>query len=185
MKKLSKLAVVFGAFFANVAFAHNVQLNQSLPNVSVAKDGELTVSGGKVSYKSWSSSSLGGKVRIIHHFAGRSSVKEKNEALMTAIKNAGFSADKYQTVTIVNADDAIVGTGLFVKNSVEDGKLSNPRSQVILDQQGSVRKAWGLKEKESFIAVLDRTGKVQFVSEGKLSAKQVEEVISLAKKLVE
>lgn len=185
MRKLSKLAVVFGVFFANAAFAHNVQLNQSVPNVSVAKDGELTVAGGKVSYKSWSSSSLGGKVRIIHHFAGRSSVKEKNEPLMNAIKAAGFNRDKYQTVTIVNADDAIVGTGVFVKSSVEDGKLENPHSQVVLDQQGNVKKAWGLKEKESFIAVLDKSGKVQFTAEGKLSAKQITEVINLVKKLSE
>lgn len=59
---------------------------------------------------------------------------------MTAIKNAGFDRSKYQTVTIVNADDAIVGTGVFVKNSVENGKLDNPHSQVVLDQQGSVKK---------------------------------------------
>lgn len=185
MKMLSKLAVVFGVIFANSAFAHNVQLNQALPAVSVVKDGELTVAGGKVSYKNWSSSALSGKVRVVHHFAGRSSVKEKNEALMTAIKKAGFNRDKYQTVTIVNADDAIVGTGVFVKSSVEDGKLDNPHSQVVLDQQGSVKKAWGLKEKESFIAVLDKSGKVQFTSEGKLSAKQIEEVIGLVKKLAE
>ncbi|HDL3805542.1 TPA: YtfJ family protein, partial [Mannheimia haemolytica] len=160
-------------------------LNQALPAVSVAKDGELAVAGGKVSYKNWHSSSLAGKVRVIHHFAGRSSVKEKNEDLMTAIKNAGFDRSKYQTVTIVNADDAIVGTGVFVKNSVENGKLDNPHSQVVLDQQGSVKKAWGLKEKESFIAVLDKSGKVQFTSEGKLSAKQIQEVIGLVKTLTQ
>ncbi|QLB15133.1 hypothetical protein A6B39_06515 [Mannheimia granulomatis] len=185
MRKSSQLAVIFGLIFANAAFAHNVQLNQSMPNVAVAKDGELTVSGGKVSYKNWSSSSLNGKVRVIHHFAGRTSVKEKNEALMTAIKSAGFDRNKYQTVTIVNADDAIVGTGLFVKNSVENGKLDNPHSQVVLDQQGNVKKAWGLKEKESFIAVLDKSGKVQFTAEGKLSAKQIEDVISLVKTLTQ
>lgn len=185
MKKLFTQAVILGAFFASSAFAHNVQLNQALPAVSVAKDGELAVAGGKISYKNWHSSSLAGKVRVIHHFAGRSSVKEKNEALMTAIKNAGFDRSKYQTVTIVNADDAIVGTGVFVKNSVENGKLDNPHSQVVLDQQGSVKKAWGLKEKESFIAVLDKSGKVQFTSEGKLSAKQIQDVIGLVKKLAE
>lgn len=185
MKKHSKLVAIFGLFFANIAFSHNVQLNQSLPSVSVKKDGELTVSAGKIAYKNWDSSILSGKVRVIHHFAGRSSVKEKNEALMVAIKNAGFNREKYQTVTIVNADDAIIGTGLFVKNSVEDGKLANPHTQVVLDQQGDVKKAWALKEKESFIAVLDKSGKVQFTSEGKLSAKQIEDVISLVKRLTQ
>ncbi|WP_150539578.1 YtfJ family protein [Actinobacillus vicugnae] len=183
MKKFSQLAVVFGLFFANVAFAHQVQLNNVLPAVTVAKDGELTLKGKDVSYKTWASNSLAGKVRVVHHFAGRSSVKDKNKALIDAIKNAGFDRAKYQTVTIVNADDAIVGTGVFVKNSVEDGKLENPHSQVVLDQASSVKNAWGLKAKESFIAVLDKAGKVQFVAEGKLSPNQVQQVIDLVKQL--
>lgn len=183
MKNSLKLAALSSLLFANVAFAHNAQLNAALPSVTVMKDGELTLNGNKVSYKNWQSSSLNGKVRVVHHFAGRSSVKDKNKALIEAIKVAGFDRTKYQTVTIVNADDAIVGTGVFVKNSVEDGKIENPHSQVVLDQNGSVKNAWGLKAKESFIAVLDKTGKVQFVSEGKLSPTQIKQVIDLVKQL--
>ncbi|EFX92174.1 conserved hypothetical protein YtfJ-family, TIGR01626 [Actinobacillus ureae ATCC 25976] len=183
MKNSFKLAVLSSLLFANVAFAHNVQLNAALPSVTVMKDGELTLNGNKVSYKNWQSSNLNGKVRVVHHFAGRSSVKDKNKVLIEAIKSAGFDRTKYQTVTIVNADDAIVGTGVFVKNSVEDGKIENSHSQVVLDQNGSVKNAWGLKAKESFIAVLDKTGKVQFVSEGKLSPTQIKQVIDLVKQL--
>lgn len=183
MIKTLKLAVVFGSFFTNVALAHNVQLNQTLPAVSVQKDGEVIISNGKISYKNWSSSTLPGKTRIVLHFAARSSVKSKNAELINAIKTAEFNPQKYQTITIVNADDAIVGTGLFVKSNVEDGKLENPHSQVVLDQQGNVKKAWKLKEKESFIAVLDKSGKVKFTAEGKLSTEQIKEVISLVKKL--
>ncbi|MDY2948101.1 YtfJ family protein [Mannheimia varigena] len=185
MRKVGKLAVIFGLFFANMSFAHNVKLNQSLPAVSVAKDGELVLQSGKIAYKSWNSSTVAGKVRVVLHFAARSSVKSKNAALINTLKNAAFDPTKYQTLTIVNADDAIVGTGLFVKNNVEDGKLENPRSQVVLDQQGNVRKAWNLKEKESFIAVLDKSGKVRFATEGALSAKQIEEVINLVKTLMQ
>ncbi|HGO5853785.1 TPA: YtfJ family protein [Mannheimia haemolytica] len=185
MKNVAKLAVVFGLFFANMSFAHNVKLNQSLPAVSVAKDGELVIQGGKIAYKGWSSSSVAGKVRVVMHFAARSAVKKKNAALIDALKSTNFDPAKYQTLTIVNGDDAMVGTGLFVKSSVEDGKLENPRSQVVLDQQGNVRKAWGLKEQESFIAVLDKSGKVHFTSEGKLSAAQIQDVLGLVKQLVE
>lgn len=178
------LAVVSALFFAMPAFSHNVQLNAALPAVSVGEDGELIAQGKKVNYQPWSSASLAGKVRVVHHLAGRSSVKEKNQALMTAIKNAHFDRNKYQTTTIINADDAIIATGAFVKSSAEDGKLENPHSQVILDQKSRVKKAWQLKEKESFIAVLDKFGKVQFVSEGKLSSTQIQQVIDLTKQLV-
>ncbi|VEI44745.1 putative transcriptional regulator [Actinobacillus equuli] len=43
--------------------------------------------------------------------------------LIEAIKAAGFDRAKYQTVTIVNADDAIVGTGVFVKIALKTVKL--------------------------------------------------------------
>lgn len=184
MKKTVLQAGIFSLFFANVALAHNVQLNNNLPAVTVANDGELVAQGKKVAYKNWSSASLAGKVRVLQHIAGRSSVKEKNEGLITAIRQANFDRAKYQTTTIINADDAIIATGSFVKSSAEEGKLQNPHSQVVLDQASSVKKAWGLKEKESFIAVLDKNGKVQFVSEGKLSPAQIQQVIDLTKKLV-
>ena len=184
MKKLLSLAVVYGLFFANNTMAHNVKLNTTLPAVTVVEDGELVSQGKKINYKAWSSANLLGKVRVVHHLAGRSSVKEKNQGLMNAIKNAGFDHANYQTTTIINADDAIVATGAFVKRSAEDGKLENPHSQVILDQNSTVKRVWQLKEKESFIAVLDKSGKVQFVSEGKLFPAQIQQVIDLTKQLV-
>lgn len=184
MKKTLLQAVVFGAFFANVALAHNIQLNGSLPAVSVAEDGEMIAKGKEIQYKNWNSASLAGKVRVVFHIAGRSAVKAKNEALMNAIRSAGFDRSKYQTTTIINADDAIVGTGVFVKNSAENGKLENAHSQVVLDQNSSVKNAWKLKEKESFVAVLDKNGKVQFVSEGKLSPAQIQQVLGLVSSLI-
>ncbi|WGE33000.1 YtfJ family protein [Actinobacillus genomosp. 1] len=184
MTKITQLAVVLGLFFTNSAFAHQVQLNAALPTVNVSKDGELLAKGKTVTYKVWTSDGLAGKVRVVHHFAGRSSAKEKNEALINAIKAANFDRSKYQTTSIINADDVIVATGAFVKSSAEDGKLENPHSQVVLDQQGSVKNAWGLKAKDSFVAVLDKNGKVQFVAEGKLSANQIQQVIALIHTLI-
>ncbi|MDH2998994.1 hypothetical protein A1D22_03845 [Pasteurellaceae bacterium LFhippo2] len=185
MKKFLLLAGISSAFFANVAMAHNVQLNQSLPAVSVASDGELVAKGKDISYKNWQSASLTGKVRVVQHIAGRSSAKEKNQPLMDAIKAANFDRSKYQTTNIVNADDAIVATGAFVKSSTEKGKLENPHSQIVLDQSSSVKNAWKLKEKDSFIAVLDKSGKVQFTAEGKLSPTQIQQVLGLVKTLIE
>lgn len=184
MKKSALLLSLFTVVFSGESLAYNVKLNAPLPAVSVANDGEILANGNAIHYKNWQSSALVGKVRVVHHLAGRSSVKEKNQPLMDAIKNAGFDRSQYQTTTIINADDAIIGTGLFVKSSAEKGKLDNAHSQVILDQNSQVKKAWQLKEKESFITVLDKKGKVQFVAEGKLSPTQIQQVIELVKTLI-
>ena len=103
--------------------------------------------------------------------------------MIDAIKAAHFNSAKYQTTTIINSDDAVVGTGLFVKSSAENGKKENPHSQVVLDDKSSVKNAWGLKGKESAIIVLDKNGKVKFVKEGKLSNDEIQQVISLTKQL--
>ena len=169
MKKIMFLSAVMGSLISVNAFAHNIQPNQLLANVTVSDKGEITLNGNDVAYKSWSATALPGKVRVIQHIAGRSAAKEKNQAMIEAIKAAHFNQAKYQTTTIINADDAVVGTGMFVKSSAEKGKKENAHSQVILDDKSAVKNAWGLREKDSVIILLDKTGKVQFVKEGKLT----------------
>ena len=65
--------------------------------------------------------------------------------MIDAIKASHFNPAKYQTTTIINADDAIVGTGMFVKSSAEKGKVENPHSQVVLDDKSAVKKCMGFK----------------------------------------
>ena len=120
-------------------------------------------------------------MRIVHHLAGRTSAKEKNQAMIDAIKASHFNPVKYQTTTSINADDAIVGTGMFVKGSAEKGKVENPHSQVVLDDKSAVKNAWALNAKESAIIVLDKNGKVKFVKEGQLSASDIQTVLSLVR----
>ena len=184
MKKIMFLSAVMGSLISVNAFAHNIQPNQLLANVTVSDKGEITLNGNDVAYKSWSSTALPGKVRVIQHIAGRSAAKEKNQAMIEAIKAAHFNQAKYQTTTIINADDAVVGTGMFVKSSAEKGKKENAHSQVILDDKSAVKNAWGLREKDSVVILLDKTGKVQFMKEGKLTDDEIKEVISRATALI-
>ena len=179
MKKSLFTLLTSAILLGNTALAHNLKLEQPLPQVSVSDEGEIVLKGKEVAYQPWKSTTLNGKVRIVHHLAGRSAAKEKNQAVIDAIKAAHFNP------TIINADDAIVGTGLFVKSSAENGKKENPHSQVVLDDKSSAKNEWGLKGKESAVIVLDKSGKVKFVKEGKLSNEEIQTVIGLVKNLVQ
>ena len=169
------------AMLSSSTFAHNLQIDQLLPAVKVSDYGEIVLNGKDIVFQSWTSSTLPGKVRIVHHLAGRTSAKEKNQPMIDAIKASHFNPAKYQTTTIINADDAIVGTGMFVKSSAEKGKVENPHSQVVLDDKSTVKNAWALNAKESAIIVLDKNGKVKFVKEGQLSASDIQTVLSLVR----
>ena len=167
-----------------MASAHNFVDGQRVAPVGVADRGELVLNNDKFSYKSWNSAQLVGKVRVVQHIAGRSSAKEKNATLIEAIKSAKLPHDRYQTTTIVNTDDAIPGSGVFVRSSIESNKQLYPWSQFIVDSNGVVRKAWQLNEESSAIVVLDNDGRVQWAKDGALSQEEVQQVVALLHKLL-
>ena len=167
-----------------MASAHNFVDGQRVAPVGVADRGELVLNNDKFSYKSWNSAQLVGKVRVVQHIAGRSSAKEKNATLIEAIKSAKLPHDRYQTTTIVNTDDAIPGSGMFVRSSIESNKQLYPWSQFIVDSNGVVRKAWQLNEESSAIVVLDKDGRVQWAKDGALSQEEVQQVVALLHKLL-
>ena len=181
---LRRLLAASCLLFPLVASAHNFVDGQRVAPVGVADRGELVLDNDKFSYKNWNSSLLAGKVRVVQHIAGRSSAKEKNATLIEAIKNAKLPHDRYQTTTIVNTDDAIPGSSIFVRSSIESNKQLYPWSQFIVDSNGVVRKAWQLNEESSAIVVLDKDGRVQWAKDGALTQQEVQQVVALLHKLL-
>ncbi|WP_437610184.1 YtfJ family protein [Erwinia sp. V71] len=167
------------------AFSHNFIEGQRVAPVGIADRGELIWQQDEFSYQKWNSAQLSGKVRVIQHIAGRSSAKEKNAALIEAIKAAQLPHDRYQTTTIVNTDDAIPGTGMFVRSSIESNKKQYPWSQFIVDSYGAAKNAWGLDDAGSAIIVLDKQGEVRFAKDGALTQDEVKQVIGLLHKLLQ
>lgn len=181
VKYLLIIACLFAPF---VASADNFEIGSRVAAVGVEDKGELAYEHGEFSYRNWNSAKLPGKVRIVQHIAGRTAAREMNEPLIQAIRQDNLPRDRYQTTTIVNTDDAIIGSGIFVRNSIESGKKEFPWSQVIVDSKGSVQKAWQLQSKSSAIVVLDKDGIVRFAKEGALTPQEVREVIATVNQLV-
>lgn len=167
-----------------MASAHTIEKGQRVPAVGITDRGELILDNDKFSYKAWNSAQLPGKVRVVQHLAGRSSAKEKNASMIEAIKSANLPHDRYQTTTIVNTDDAIPGSGMFVRSSLESNKKLYPWSQIIVDSNGVTRKAWQLEEESSAVVVLDKDGRVQWAKDGALTQEEVQQVIALLHKLL-
>lgn len=181
---LRSLFVITFVTFSFFASAHNFTVGQRPAPVGVDDKGELNDVNDTFSYNKWNSAKLPGKVRIVQHMAGRSSAKALNEPLITAIRAANLPHDSYQTTTIINTDDAIIGTGMFVRKSIESGKREFPWSQIIVDSNGTVKKAWELQPESSAVVVLDKNGVIKFAKDGQLSPQEVQQVITLVDKLV-
>ncbi len=164
--------------------AHVLVVGKPLPHVMVADRGELIYQNNQFSYKFWDSSRLKGKIYLIQHIAARTSATEMNAGLIASIKKASLPRKYYQTITIVNQNDALFGSGQLARNWLENNKKMAVESQFILDIDGSVRKAWRLQPKESAIVVLDAHGRIRYSKEGALTLKEIEDVIHLLHRLV-
>ncbi|EEX38206.1 protein YtfJ precursor [Vibrio metschnikovii CIP 69.14] len=104
---------------------------------------------------------------------------------MTALTAAEFPRDVYQTTTIINQNDAVWGTGSFVKSSAQSSKTDFPWSSIVLDQAGIVAQSWQLQNRSSAIIVLDKQGIVQFVQEGALNDDAIQNLLSLIQQQLE
>ncbi len=173
------VAAISFALLSQAALA--LELNQPLPAVEVTQRGETILTGEKITYQSWSSTSLTGKVRVVQHLAGRSSAKKINEALIDQLKAAKFNEEKYQTTTILNTHDAVWGTTAVVMSKAEKNKKLYPWSSIVVDDKGTVRSTWKLQEKSSAVAVLNQSGEVLFFKDGALTSEEVTRVIDLIK----
>ncbi len=177
--KIKTLLSIALSLTPSLVFAHNLSIGEMVPDVKVAAYGEIVMQGEGIAYQPWASQHMLGKVRVIQAIAGRSSAKAMNAPLMSAITAAKFPEESYQTTTIINQDDAIWGTGSFVKSSAQDSKLEFPWSSMVLDKDGNVASAWALQEESSAIIVQDKQGRVLFVKEGALTTEEINQVVRL------
>lgn len=172
------------ALFSSLASAHTFETGKPLPRVFIANEGELVIQQQKLVYQRWSSESLKGKVRLMIHVAGRLSAKDQNAPLIAAIQQASFPRSRFQTITIVNTDDAIPGSAIFVERSIKSSKLDAPWQHFIIDSSGVAQNSWRLTPHGSTVVILDTQGIVRFAKDGALTPQEVKETITLVNQLL-
>ena len=167
-----------------LAMANNFIIGQPVKPLSVADKGQLILNGDTITYQPWASQQLLGKVRIIQYIAGRSSAKKQNGDMIKAVKAAQLPTAYFQPVTIVNADDELFGTGLFVQGKIEKNQRKYPWAQFVIDNDGRGKALWQLPTASSTIIVTDKQGKVRWQKDGPMTDAEVSHVIQLLRDLV-
>lgn len=167
-----------------VVSANTFVMGQHLPLAVIINDGTIHYAQGEFSYQPWNSATLTGKVRVLLHLAGRLSAKEETASLTEKLQAANLPHERFQTTLIVNTQDAIPGSGLFVRASLKSSKKQSPWSQFIIDNSGEARRTWQLQEGGSAVVVLDKSGNIRFYKEGALSPLEVNQVMTLLSTLL-
>lgn len=178
------LLLLASLLLPGVADAHRVETGKPLPLIFIANEGELVMQQQTLGYQRWSSESLTGKVRMLIHVAGRLSAKEQNAPLIAAIQQAHFPRSRFQTTTIVNTDDAIPGSAIFVERSIKASKRDAPWQHFVIDSSGVARNSWQLIPHGSTVVILDTQGIVRFAKDGALTPQEVSSTIALLNQLL-
>ncbi len=164
--------ILFAVIFATSTI-YALNTNETPPQVKI--DGK---NGGLVSGGAWDSSSLEGKVHVL--FYVDPDEKDKNEALGDALAAANLDHSKYSTIAIVNLA-ATWKPNVIIEALLKSKQKKFPNAIYVKDKKKVLVKKWGLKDDESDILVFDKDAKLIFKKEGKLSHKEIEEVIKLIK----
>lgn len=166
------------AVWISGAMAQPIQVGKPLP-LTIAERGKLVLHDDDIVYRPWQSDSVDGKVTFLMYLAGRKSADDINHHVTDVLDAAKFPPARLRSVTLVNAGDAAWMTGGFVASELEKEKRKHPQATLVLDKDGNGRKAWDLKHDSSAIMVLDKTGKVLFFKDGRLSDEETDHVMSL------
>ncbi len=197
-KPVAIILILLTLFIINTTNAGEIKLNHELPPVSIEEKGLLLPEyeiinkkmvfkkDSEITYRKWKSSELTGRVFTVYHLAARDGIDEINkpyiDALIDAYLPEKMPDSPYKTITVLNTDDALWGTAGIASRRFEKSQKEFPYACYVNDEEGLIQKAWGLKSKESAVAVLNKEGKVIFFKEGKITDEEIKGVVRMIKK---
>lgn len=170
---------------AGVTSAGPMTVGQPLPPLDIADGGECIVDGDRAVFRPWQSSAMSGRVQVLEYVAARAGVDKVHRPFYAALKAADYPADKIGITRIVNADDAVFGTGGMVASALKSNRLESPdRDTLVLDADGKGRDHWQLQRNGVAIAILDADGVVRFFRQGGMSDDEVAAGVALIGQLI-
>jgi hypothetical protein len=134
--------------------------------------------GGRVTGDAWSSDEIKGRVFVL--FYVDPDFADLNNPATEALKAEKFTADKYQSIAVINM------AATWLPNFAIDGKLKEkqkayPDTIYVRDIHKLLVKEWKLADDQSDLVVFDQEGKVLYVHEGKLEAADIKTMLEMIK----
>ena len=165
--------IILGCLLA-AASSMAIELGEVPPKVQLSGS-----NGGKVDGTSWSSSMLKGKVHIL--FYVDPDERDLNNNLTQALKKRHFNRQKYASVAMINL------AATWLPNVILESKLKAkqkefPDTIYVKDKKKVLVQKWDIADDNSDILIFDKSGKLLYKKFGKLSEKEVKNVLSLIEK---
>ncbi len=173
MNHLQKLCSAMFVLFVIPQMAQAIELGQAPPKVELQEN-----RGGRLDGTAWRSDELKGKVHVL--FYVDPDEKDTNNDASEALDKEKFSAEKFQSVAIINMA-ATWMPNFAISMSVEDKQKRYPRTIYVGDYKKVLVDAWKIADDSSNILAFDKQGKLIFRKDGKLSPEDIQKLIRTIK----
>jgi len=135
--------------------------------------------GGQTDGTAWSSSMLKGKIYTV--FYVDPDERDLNNALADAIKAKKFDRKKVNSVAIVNLAATWL-PNVIIESKLKAKQKKFPHTIYVKDKKKVLVEKWDLADDNSDILIFDKEGKLIYKKFGKVSDKEILEVIKLIEK---
>jgi uncharacterized protein len=134
--------------------------------------------GGRLDGKSWSSDELKGKIHVL--FYVDPDEKDTNNETSEALDKEKFPAEKFQSVAIINMAATFM-PNFLISSSLKEKQEKYPRTLYLRDYKKVIVQEWKLADDSSDVVAFDRSGKVIFRKDGKLTPEEINKLVKAIK----
>jgi YtfJ family uncharacterized protein len=167
------LALLFLVTLVPAAAWAGAELGQVPPKVEL-KD----PLGGRLDGKPWSSEELKGKVHVL--FYVDPDEKDTNNETSEALDKEKFPSEKFQSVAIINMA-ATWMPNFAISSSLKEKQEKYPRTLYVRDYKKVLVQEWKLTDDSSDILAFDKSGKIIFRKDGKLTPEEIQTLLKVIK----
>lgn len=159
---------------------YEIILGEPLPPLFIEEYGEvIIVDDVNIRYQPWSSNTALNRIQLIHYLAGRRSASKRQKNFSDQLEALQLDFEKHHVTTIINADDAFLGTSKLVASRLDNSKRDYPQISVVGDKTGLGAHTWSLKRKGSAIIIVGADGIVLFFKQDKFSQQEIDSTLEL------
>ncbi len=178
MKMIKTLLLICGLTLPT-AVIHALEVGQSLPSLQVQTKGELLLAGDDVTYRPWSTTAIqSDRPSLIFHVPPRISSQSIIKPLRSRLESEGYQKGQFQSITVINLQEAAWGTTGMIISQLQEDKTSHPEASFVIDDKNRGTKAWSVGKRDVVIAVVDANGIVQHIHTGEMTEGDVNTIIS-------
>jgi YtfJ family uncharacterized protein len=171
MKHLVKLLIIVFAAFLIPHMVEALEIGQVPPKAELKEK-----MGGRLDGTPWTSEELRGKVHVV--FYVDPDEKDTNNDASEALDKEKFSAEKFQSLGIINMAASWL-PNFAISSSLEEKQKRYPRTIYLRDYKKVLVDTWKIADDSSNVLAFDKEGKLIFRKDGKLTPEDIQQLIKV------